>query len=102
MEQFFKTLTELIKQSKYILIETHANPDFDGLGSAIALQQFINKIGVENYIILNKRNINESLKKAFNLLDKKNIKYQTITKTEALKNIDRTLLIILDTHKNKC
>ena len=95
MEQFFKTLTELIKQSKYILIETHANPDFDGLGSAIALQQFINKIGVENYIILNKRNINESLKKAFNLLDKKNIKYQTITKTEALKNIDRTLLIIL-------
>lgn len=101
MEQFFKTLTELIKQSKYILIETHANPDFDGLGSAIALQQFINKIGVENYIILNKRNMNESLKKAFNLLDKKNIKYQTITKTEALKNIDRTLLIILDTHKKQ-
>ena len=54
MEQFFKTLTELIKKSNYILIETHANPDFDGLGSAIALQQFINRIGIENYIIVNK------------------------------------------------
>ena len=75
MEQFFKTLTELIKKSNYILIETHANPDFDGLGSAIALQQFINRIGIENYIIVNKRDLNESLKKAFSILDKKNIKY---------------------------
>ena len=54
MEQFFKTLTELIKKSNYILIETHANPDFDGLGSAIALQQFINRIGIENYILVTK------------------------------------------------
>ncbi len=101
MEQFFKTLTELIKKSNYILIETHANPDFDGMGSAIALQQFINRIGIENYIIVNKRDLNESLKKAFTLLDKKNIKYQTISKTESLKNIDKALLIILDTHKKQ-
>lgn len=99
MDQFFKTITELIKQNKYILIQTHANPDFDGMGSAIALQQFINRLGIENYIIINKKTTNESLKKAFNLLDKKNIKYQTINKTEALKEIDKALLIILDTHK---
>ena len=102
MEQIFKTLTELIKKHDNILLMTHKNPDFDGMGSAIALQQIIHSFNKNSYIIKNKREKNQSLLKVYKYLENKNIYHQSITKKE-LKNIinDDTLLIILDTHKQK-
>ena len=71
MEKFFINLTSTIKNHDVILIETHQNPDFDGLGSALALQQFINYLGKENYIILKKNKLSNPIKKAFKLMDDK-------------------------------
>ena len=41
MEEIFNSLTQFIKDHNNILIMTHKNPDFDGMGSAIGLQQII-------------------------------------------------------------
>ena len=98
MEKFFINLTSTIKNHDVILIETHQNPDFDGLGSALALQQFINYLGKENYIILKKNKLSNPIKKAFKLMDDKKIKYQLINTKDSLKK-ENPLLIVLDTHK---
>lgn len=98
MEKFFINLTSTIKNHDVILIETHQNPDFDGLGSALALQQFINYLGKENYIILKKNKLSNPIKKAFKLMDDKKTKYQLINTKDSLKK-ENPLLIVLDTHK---
>lgn len=99
MEKFFINLINLIKEHDYILLVTHNNPDFDGMSSALALQQYINHLNKECYIVVNKKAINSSLTKAFEILKSKNIEYKTISKTNALKNAANALLIVLDTHK---
>lgn len=102
MEQIFNKLTELIKKYDDIYIMTHYNPDFDGMGSAIALQQIINKFKKQSYIIKNVKDTDKSLNKAFKYMEENNIEHNFITKTDALNNITpKSLLIILDTHKQQ-
>ena len=100
MEQIFKTLTQLIKDNDNIFIMTHKNPDFDGMGSAIGLQQIINSFKKNSYIVLNSNEKNKSLDKSYNLLKENELYFNYIYKTKAIDNIKKnTLLIILDTHK---
>lgn len=102
MDEIFNNLTKLIKQYKNFIIMTHKNPDFDGMGSAIALQQIINSFKKDSFIIVNKKELDNSMKKAFSLLKEKNIYHKTISKTEVGKIItDDTVLIILDTIKEE-
>lgn len=102
MEIIFNKLTELIKQNDEIFIMTHYNPDFDGMGSAIALQQIINKFKKKSYIVKNAKDQDKSLNKAYMYLEKENIEHCFINKTDAINNIkDNSLLIILDTHKKQ-
>jgi len=100
MDQIFKTLTELIKKYDNILLMTHKNPDLDGMGSAIALQQIIHSFNKQSFIIKNKKESNQSLIKVYEHLKNKNIHHQYINKKD-IKISDDTLLIILDTHKSK-
>ena len=53
MEQIFNSLTQLIKEYNNILIMTHKNPDFDGMGAAFGLQQIINSFNKTSYICIN-------------------------------------------------
>jgi len=99
MEQFFINLINLIKQHDYILLVTHSNPDFDGMGSALAIQQYIRHLNKECYIVVNKASVNDSLKKAFDILKNKNMEPKFISRSGALKNASDALLIVLDTHK---
>ena len=100
MEQIFKTLTQLIKDNNNIFIMTHKNPEFDGIGSAIGLQQIINSFKKNSYIILNGNEKNKSLIKSYNLLKENKLYFNTVMKTKATNLIkENTLLIILDTHK---
>ncbi|MEG2321995.1 MAG: DHH family phosphoesterase [Bacilli bacterium] len=100
MEQIFKALTSLIKEYDNIIIMTHKNPDFDGMGSALVLQQIIMSFKKTSYILKNNRD--KTLAKAYKYLDEKNIKTNFITKKELLKIINKeTLVIILDTHKEQ-
>jgi len=102
MEKIFNKLTELIKTYDEIFIMTHRNPDFDGMGSAIALQQIINKFNKNSYIIKNSKDTDKSLSKAYKYLIDKDIKHNFINKTEAIDKIDEnSLLIILDTQKQQ-
>jgi len=102
METILNKLTELIKENDEIFIMTHYNPDFDGMGSAIALQQIINKFKKKSYIIKNSKDQDKSLNKAYNYLKEQNIEHCFITKIDAINNIkEDSLLIILDTHKQQ-
>lgn len=101
MEEIFNNLTELIKKHDNILIMTHRHPDFDGMGSAIALQQIIHSFNKTSYIIINSKE-KTSLIKAYNYIDKNGIYFNTIKKTKVLDIINEdTLLFILDTHKQE-
>lgn len=100
MEQVFNTLTQLIKEHDKIVIMTHKNPDFDGMGCAIALQQIINDFKKESYICQNDNESNKSMVKAYDYMKQQNIYHQTLSPKEALEYIDsNALLIILDVHK---
>lgn len=102
MEEIFNSLTQLIKEHNSILIMTHRNPDFDGMGSALGLQQIINSFKKESYICINNSEKNSSLKKSYDLIKENNLYFNTIKKTNVEKLInDDTLLIILDTHKKE-
>ena len=102
MEEIFNSLTRIIKEHNNILIMTHKNPDFDGMGAAFGLQQIINSFNKTSYICINNIEKNNSLNKAYKLIKEKNLYLNTINKS-AVKNIidDDTLLIILDTHKKQ-
>ena len=102
MEQIFNSLTQLIKEYNNILIMTHKNPDFDGMGSALGLQQIINSFKKNSYICINNNEKNYSLKKSYELIKEKNLYFNTVKKSNIDKLIDdNTLLIILDTHKQE-
>ena len=102
MEEIFNSLTQLIKEHNSILIMTHRNPDFDGMGSALGLQQIINSFKKESYICINNSEKNSSLKKSYDLIKENNLYFNTVKKTNVEKLInDDTLLIILDTHKKE-
>lgn len=98
MEQIFKKLTELIKNNDQIIIMTHHHPDFDGMGSALALQQIINKFNKKSYIVKNSKDTDNALNKAYKYMIEKNINHNFINKTEVLKT-NNNLIIILDTQK---
>ncbi len=102
MEQIFNSLTQLIKEHNNILIMTHKNPDFDGMGSALGLQQIIYSFKKESYICMNNSELNNSLKKSYNLIKENNLYFNVVKKSNVDKLIDdNTLLIILDTHKKE-
>ncbi len=102
MEEIFNSLTQFIKEHNNILIMTHKNPDFDGMGSALGLQQVINSFKKESYICINNSEKNNSLKKSYDLIIENNLYFNTIKKSNIDKIInDDTLLIILDTHKQE-
>lgn len=102
MEEIFNGLTKLIKQNDNFIIMTHKNPDFDGMGSAIALQQIIKSLKKESYILVNNKELDKSMRKAFKLLDDRNIEYKTISKMEVNKIInEESVVIILDTCKSE-
>lgn len=51
MNKYWNKLEILIKESKTILLSTHKNPDADGLGSEIAMYNYLKSIGKDCRII---------------------------------------------------
>ncbi len=96
MEKAFENLTKLIKQSGNVILMTHKFPDFDGLSSALCLQQIINDFNIDNCIVDSIDGKSNSINKAYNMLNESNINYNVASKFHIDEN---TLLIILDTHK---
>lgn len=94
MTEFFKKLDELIKQHNNIIIMGHQNPDLDCIGSALGLYKAIEK---DCYIFKATDKLNESMKKAFKVIEGKDIKF--IDKNNYKSIINNTLLIVTDLHR---
>ena len=94
MTEFFKKLDEQIKHHDNVIIIGHQNPDLDCIGSSLGLYKTIEK---ECYIFKTTDRLNESMKKAFDIIREKDIKF--IDKTNYKSIIKNTLLIIVDLHK---
>lgn len=97
MNDFFKNLTDVINNHNRIILMTHGTPDLDGMGSAIAFSEILNKLGKECYIVAPKKLINKSLIKAINYLEENN---KVIPfKYEKTIDGDDSLLIVFDTEE---
>lgn len=94
MIEFFKKLDEQISQHDNVIIIGHQNPDLDCIGSSLGLYKTIEK---ECYIFKATDKLNESMKKAFNIIKEKDINF--IDKTNYKSIIKNTLLIVTDLHK---
>lgn len=100
MDQIYNSLTNIIKKYDRFILMTHKNPDFDGMGSCIAMCDTINNFKKECYIVVDDKKLDISLKKAFNILDQNNLNIKRISKLKSLKLLDdKTVVIIFDTHK---
>ena len=93
------TLSDLISNSKNVIIMGHKNIDIDALGSAMGLYRLATSLGKEAYIATEPKG--SSLGKFWNILSIDNDYSSVILDLEsALKAISSdTLLIVVDTHK---
>lgn len=100
MRELFEILNENIKKHDEIIIMTHARPDLDGMGSALAFSKIVNTMKKKNYIVFPEEKVDRSLDKAFKLLAENAIAFE-FKKEEEIMNSkhNNSLLIILDTQK---
>ncbi len=100
MEETFKHLTKLIKNSQKIIFMTHQKMDLDGFASILALSEVVSSFKKNSYILIDSKQTNTSIIKSFNQLKKDNLNFNFVYKNTVNKVIDEnTLLIVLDIHK---
>ena len=93
-------LEELIKENDQVLIMGHTNPDIDALGSAIGMYRLATNLGKKAYIVANTNTMALGLVKQ-SLDEEGQFEGAIINKEIAEEKItDKTLLIIVDTHKS--
>ena len=95
-----KSLENLIKESKKIMIMGHINPDMDCMGASLGIYRLAKTLDKNAYIIMD-NNTTPALEQ-FNKSIQKDAEYEDviINKEVALENVDEdTLLVIVDTHK---
>ena len=100
MRELFENLNENIKKHDEIIIMTHARPDLDGMGSALALFKIVKSMDRKCYIVSPLKKLYRSLDKAIKLLEDNDINFEFKKEEEILKSkYNKPLLIILDTQK---
>lgn len=96
-----EVLTEVITDSSKVFIVGHNEPDFDSIGSAIALSAICRILGRKSYIIVNESDMSlePGVKK---IIDEAKEKYSIIDLDTFKKMIDsNSSLIVTDTNKEK-
>ena len=100
MRELFEILNENIKKHDEIIIMTHARPDLDGMGSALALFKIIKLMDKKCFIVSPKKKLYRSLDKAIKLLNDNDIVFNFKSEEEIINGkYKKPLLIILDTQK---
>ena len=100
MRELFAILNENIKKHDEIIIMTHARPDLDGMGSALALFKIIKLMDKKCFIVSPKKKLYRSLDKAIKLLNDNDIVFNFKSEEEIINGkYKKPLLIILDTQK---
>ncbi len=92
-------LSNLIRESKNVMIMGHRNPDIDAIGSAIGIHKLAKELGKKAYIVADREGT--SIKSFVKELEKDEEYEDAIISNEvADENIETdTLLVIVDTHK---
>ena len=102
MEDFFRNLTNIIKDNQNIIIMTHKNPDLDGLSSGILLQKIIESFNINVYLYDTSDKLNRSVIKMYEKLEENKINIKKLKKPPINNVIDEnTLLIVLDVNNIK-
>lgn len=102
MRELFEKLNENIKKHDEVIIMTHARPDLDGMGSALALFEIVKSMKKRCYIVAPKERVNRSLNKAFKMLTENKIEFDFKSEEDIIKGkIDKILLVVLDTQKSE-
>ncbi len=100
MEEIFKQLTQLIKNSDKVIFMTHQNMDLDGFASILALSKIVSSFKKDNYILIDNNPKNISVKKSIEKLKQTKLEFNYIYKKNAPGYLtDNTIIIILDVHK---
>lgn len=90
-------LRPLIDESSQVIIMGHRFPDMDAYGAAIGMCRAALNRGKDAFIVLNE--VNEAIRNVHAVFSD-NEDYQFLTTEEALDKLDdRTLLVIVDTHR---
>ena len=92
-------LEELIKENDQVLIMGHINPDIDAIGSALGIYKLAKELGKDAYIVANTEG--KALQDLNYSIEEQEIYKGVIINKEIAdeKITDKTLLIIVDTHK---
>ena len=92
-------LEELIKENEQVLIMGHINPDIDAIGSALGIYKLAKELGKDTYIVANTEG--KALQDLNYSIEEQEIYNGVIINKEIAdeKITDKTLLIIVDTHK---
>lgn len=100
MRELFEILNENIKKHDEIIVMTHARPDLDGMGSALAFSKIVTSMKKKCYIVSPQKKLYRSLDKAIKLLYDNNITFDFKNEEEIIKGKhSNPLLVILDTQK---
>lgn len=100
MRELFEILNENIKKHDEIIIMTHARPDLDGMGSALAFSKIVSSMKKKCYIVSPREKLYRSLDKAMKLLGENKINFEFKSEEEIINDKhNKPLLIILDTQK---
>ncbi len=92
-----QALQELIQESKNVIIMGHKNMDADALGSAIGIYRIAKTLNKDAYIVFNHTGI--AIDGLMKKLGKQYADVFTTTETVLSKITDKTLLVVVDTHK---
>lgn len=94
-------LKDLIQDSDQVFVMGHRNPDMDSIGASIGVHKMAEMNNVNGYIIVNFDELNDSVSRLMHEIEQQNDLYESfISPEDALSIItDKTLLIIVDTHK---
>ncbi len=95
---FLKNILKICKSYNHVIIMTHKNPDLDGISSALLLAHYLKKNNIDAQVLLTSSKLDSSLVKAKDHLKKQN-KDDLFIGINAVKKIEKAIVIIVDTNK---
>lgn len=94
-------LKDILTEGDKVIIMGHKRPDLDAIGAAIGVSRFALMNNLEAYVVLNEEDIDPTLRRVMNEIDKKpELKERFVTSDEAWDMMtSKTTVVIVDTHK---
>lgn len=94
-------LKDILTEGDKVIIMGHKRPDLDAIGAAIGVSRFALMNNLEAYVVLNEEDIDPTLRRVMNEIDKKpELKEHFVTSDEAWDMMtSKTTVVIVDTHK---